>query len=108
MAAVKVAGWRFNGQIDKAELLVDGDLRPDAGIAGVFGGAFFPGVVAEFAFFWNGVKNPEALTGANVEAANLSLIVAHAARRHAFAKCGADDNSVSRDDRRGLNADFAG
>src|SRR5256885_8645169 len=108
MAAVKIAGGRFDGQIDKAELFVDGDLRPYASVAGVFGRAFFPCVVAELAFFRDGMKNPETLAGANVEAANVSLIVAHAAWRHAFAECGADYDGVSRDDRGRLNADFAG
>src|SRR5690242_759230 len=84
MAAVKIAGWRFDWQIDKAELLVDGDLRPDACVAGVFGGAFFPSVVAELAFFRDRVKNPETFAGTDVEAANVSFIVVHAARRHAF------------------------
>src|SRR5882724_1519942 len=108
MAAVKIAGWGFDRQIDKAELFVDGNLRPDAGVAGVFGGALFPGVVAKFAFLGDGVKNPEALAGTDVEAANVSFIVAHAAWRHAFAKCGADYDGVARGNGSRLNADFAG
>src|SRR5207248_8356963 len=97
-----------DGQIDEAELFVDGNLRPYASVAGVFGGALFPCVVAELAFFRDGVKNPETLAGTDVEAPNVSFIVAHAAWRHAFAKCGADYDGVARDNGSRLNADFAG
>src|SRR5207249_6824660 len=75
MATVKIAGGRFDGQIDEAELFVDGNLRPYASVAGVFGGALFPCVVAELAFFRDGVKNPETLAGTDVEAPNVSFIV---------------------------------
>ncbi len=94
MAAVVVAGGRFDGQVDQAELFVDGDLRPDAGVAGVLGRAVEPGIVAEFAFDRNGVEDPEALAGADVEAADVAFVVAHALGRHAFAEGRADDNGV--------------
>ena len=37
VAAVVVAGGQFDGQIHHAELLVDADLPPHAGVAGVIG-----------------------------------------------------------------------
>src|SRR5260370_42555158 len=95
-AAVKIAGGRFHGQVPQAELLVHSDLRPDSGVAGVFRRTLFPGVVAELAFLWDGMENPEALTGSHVESAHVALVVAHALRGHALAESRADDHGVFR------------
>src|SRR5438067_1019531 len=86
MAAVKIAGRRFYRQIHQPERFIHADLRPNAGVAGVFRRAVEPGVVPRFALFWNGMENPEALAGAHVEAAHIAFVVAHALRRHALAK----------------------
>ena len=83
MAAVIVAGRKFYGKVGKAQLFIDADLRPDAGIAGVFSRIFEPGVVAEFAGPGNGVEDPEALSRAYVEAAHISFDVGFAARNAA-------------------------
>src|SRR5882762_7205764 len=107
MAAVEVTSRRFNRQVDQAELLVHSDLGPDAGVSGVFCRAIIPSVVAKLTLFRNGVKDPEAFAGSNVEAAHITFVVAHAFGRHALAKSGADDYGIFGHDRRGLNAYFA-
>src|SRR5262249_4451914 len=103
----KVARWRLHWQINESKLFIDGDLRPNAGVAGVFRGAFFPGVVAKLALLRNSVKNPEALAGPHVEAARITLIVPHALRSHAFAEGGANDDGVFHNNGRRLNTNFA-
>src|SRR6185312_16127968 len=42
MAAVVVAGRQFDGQIDRVQLFVDGNLSPHAGVARVHPRFFFP------------------------------------------------------------------
>src|ERR1035438_4935049 len=90
VAAVVIAGGRFDRQVDQAELLIHGDLRPDAGVAGVVGGTVFPAVVAQFVLERDGVEDPESLAGAHVEAAHVAFVVAHALGSHAFAERGAE------------------
>ena len=58
MAAVKIAGGQFHGNVSHSQLLIHADLAPDAGISGIGRGIFFPGVVAEFVRPRNGVKYP--------------------------------------------------
>ena len=94
MAAVVVAGRDLDRQIGDAELLVDGHLRPDAGIAGVGPRVLEPRVVAELAGARNRVEDPQPLAGARVVAANVALRVGLAARRRAGAMRGADDDDV--------------
>ncbi len=108
MSAEIVAGWNFNGQVGDAELLVDGDLRPHAGVAGVGPRIFQPGVVAELTGPRDGVKRPEAFPGARVVAAHVPFRVGLAARRRSGAVRGADDDDVLGDDRRAVPRDFAG
>src|SRR6476660_7143900 len=79
VAAIIVTGRRFHRQVHQAKLLVHGHLRPDAGVAGVFGRAVLPGLVTGFALHGNGVEDPEALAGAHVEAAYVALVIAHGA-----------------------------
>src|SRR6185436_5952493 len=83
MAAEIVTGRIFNRQVCHAERFVDGDLRPDTGVAGVLERLFLPRVAAEFSRDWNGVEDPQALAGARVEAAHVALGVLHALRRRA-------------------------
>ena len=79
VAAVKIARRRFDWQVNQPELLVDGDLGPYARVAGVFGGAVQPGIVAELAFLRDGVEDPESLAGAHVKPSHIALVVALAA-----------------------------
>ncbi len=90
------------------ELFVDRDLSPHAGIAGVHPRFFFPRVVAELAELRNRVKDPQALAGFDVEAADVALFVLPAFWRAAGHVRGADDDGVLRDDRRRVQADLAG
>src|SRR5436190_11652077 len=106
MAAIVVAGRQFDRQVRHAELLVDADLTPDAGVAGVRPRVPLPRVVAEFARRRNGVEDPEALPGPDVEAANIPFDVRAAGRDAARLVRGADDDDVARDDRRGMQTDF--
>src|SRR5713226_8102083 len=104
---VKIAGRRLHRQVNQSELFVHRDLRPNPGVTGIFRGTLLPRVVAELALLRYGMENPEALAGSNVESANVSLIVAHALRGHAFAEGRADNYRVFSHDGRGLDADFA-
>ena len=83
MAAEIIAGRFFDGQVGDAEILVDGHLRPDAGVAGVLPRLLQPRVVAELAGLRNGVEDPQPLARAGVVAADVALGVLHAARRRA-------------------------
>src|SRR5215510_1228779 len=107
MAAVVVAGRQFDRQVRHAELLVDADLTPDAGIAGVRPRVALPRVVAKFAWRRNGVEDPEALAGSDVEAANVPFDIRAAGRHAARLVRGADDDDVARDDGRGMQTDFS-
>src|SRR6266478_185199 len=79
VAPVKITCRGFDWQVNQPELLVHGDLGPHARVAGVFGRAVQPGVVAELAFLGDGVKYPETFARAHVEPAHVTFIVAHAA-----------------------------
>ncbi len=72
MSAVIVVGRRAERQIDVAELIVNGEHRPDVGRAGVVGGAVVPGVVPELARLRDGVERPELLAGARIEAEDVA------------------------------------
>src|SRR5579871_4260424 len=108
MAAIKIACGTFHWQVGEPQFFVNGDLGPNSSVARVFGRALFPGVVAKFAFLWNRVKNPKALSGAYVKATDVAFVVAHAARRHTFTKCRADNDRIPGNDRCRLDADFTG
>ena len=58
--AVEVRRRRLDRQVGEAELFVDADLRPDAGVAVVRPRVLFPGVVAELARARNGVEASRA------------------------------------------------
>src|SRR5262249_35494209 len=105
--AVVVAGRLLDREIDRLELLVDGDLRPDARIARVLGRAAQPALGAELAGLRDGVEDPEPLARAHVVAADEALHVARALRIRARPMRGADDHDVFRDDRRRVQADLA-
>ena len=81
MAAVEVRRRRFHRQVDEAELFVDADLRPDAGVAVDRPRVVLPGVVAELAGTRNRVERPEQLAGAHVERAHQALGVVVRRRR---------------------------
>src|SRR5207237_1758918 len=78
MTAVVVARWQFNRQIRESELLVDRNLPPHAGIAGIRPRVALPRVVAELAETGNRVEDPEALSRADVEPGHVAFH-AHAA-----------------------------
>ncbi len=98
MAAVEIAGGRFDGQIDVAEFGIGAHGRPDGGVAGVFPGSVLPGFVAEFARLRDGVEGPEQLAGANVEAAHVARNVVLRRRRGAQLQRRADHDGVADDD----------
>src|SRR5438128_2040868 len=80
ITAVIVAGRHLDRQVRDPELLIDGDLRPDARVARVGGGLVLPCVRAELAGARDGMKDPEPLAGPHVEAADVPLDVPHALR----------------------------
>ena len=89
MAAVVVAGRQLDRQIGQAELFVDADLRPHAGVAGVRPRVVLPGVVAELAGLGNRVEDPQPLAGAHVEAADVALDVASCSSVRRRSRCAA-------------------
>src|SRR5690242_17057594 len=107
MAAVEIASRRLHRKVNQAQLLVCRHLRPHSRVAGVFGGAVQPGVVAEFAFLGNCVEDPQALAGAHIKPAHIALVVAHALGREALPEGSADDNRVFGDNRSRLYPDFS-
>src|SRR5262245_57470171 len=107
MAAVVVAGRQFDRQVRHAELLVDADLTPNTGIARVRPRVSLPRVVAKFARRRDGMENPEAFAGTDVEAANVPFDVRAAGRDAARLVRGADDDDVARNDGRGMQTDFS-
>ena len=106
MPAVVIARRHLDRHVDDAEFFVGAHLRPHAGVASVGGGVRIPGVVARFAFHRDGVEDPHALAGADIEAADVALDVSLAARCAAFAVGGANHDHVLGDDRRGMQADL--
>ena len=108
VAAVEVAGRHLDGDVDVAELFVAGQRRPRAGVAGVLPGVVLPGLVAELAGLRDGLERPDALAGADVEAADVAGNVRLRRRRGAGDHRGADDDDVAHDDRRRARADLAG
>ena len=104
---VVVAGRLLDGQIDRLELLVDGDLRPHARVARVLVRAAQPALGAELAAHRHRVEDPQPLARARVEAAHVAFRHARARRVRARRVRGADDDDVLRDDRRRVQADLA-
>src|SRR5207244_4418315 len=105
--AIIVAGRQLDGQVDHAQLLVDADLPPNAGVARVVGRIFLPSVAAEFADARDGVENPEPLARADVISANEAFLVAFAFRLTAGAMGRADDDGVAGNRGRGVQTHFA-
>src|SRR5688572_13285384 len=108
VAAVVIAGWHFNGQVDEPELRVGAHLRPDAGVAVEFGRTLEPGLVAELSALRDGVEDPQPFAGASVVAADVPFHVAHGARVPPGPVRGADDDDVADDERRGVQAELGG
>ena len=97
MAAVVIAGRRFDGQIHVAELFVGRERRPDGRVAGVRPRVVQPGVVAELAGLRNRVEGPQPFSGSHVEAANVALGVFLRSRRRAADHRRADHDDISHD-----------
>src|SRR5689334_25385231 len=73
MSAVVIARRRFDGQIDEAELFVDRDLTPDAGVARGLRRAVEPRAVPRLALLWHRVAGPEAFARARGDGGALAL-----------------------------------
>ena len=108
MTAIVVAGRRLDRQIRHPQFFIDGDLSPDAGVAGVRPRIVQPGIVAELARPRNRVEDPQPLARLDVESADVALFVALAARHAAGQVRGADDDGVPGDDRCGVQTNLAG
>src|SRR5205807_1861840 len=107
MSAEIVARGQLDGQVHNAELFIHRDLAPHARVAGVRPGIVQPGVDAVLAGLGDGVENPEAFAGANVESADVALHVFVAARDAARAVRGADDHDILGNYWSGVESDFA-
>src|SRR6516225_3314868 len=100
MATKKISSRTLNGQINQAEFLIDGDLGPDSRVAGVLCRAVQPAVITKLSLLGDGVKDPEALAGADIKGAHVSFVIAIADRSESFPKGGADNHDVFGHDRR--------
>src|SRR5215469_18948291 len=86
-AAIIIRGWRFDRHINVPKLRIDGDLRPDAGVAIYVGRSVFPGVVTELAFFRDRMKSPKKFAGLDVEGTHQPLGIVVRLYGHAFFEC---------------------
>src|SRR6185436_7161710 len=98
MATVVIARRQLHRHVDDAELLVGAHLRPHAGVAGVLGGVRIPRLEAGFALHRDGVEDPHALAGPDIESANVAFDVGLALRETTLTMRGANDDDVFRDD----------
>src|SRR5439155_11822736 len=103
-----IAGRQLDWKIRDAELFVDGDLAPDAGVAGVGPGILLPRVDAEFAGLGNGVEGPEALPSADVESADVAFDMLSGDGGAAGEVGRANDHDIFSDHGGGVQSDFAG
>ena len=108
MAAVIIARRHFDRQVGHAQLFVNGYLPPDAGVARISPGVVQPGIVAELIRLRDGVKDPETLAGAGVEAPDVPLGLLLGRRGPSRQMRGADEDDAIGNDRRGVEADLAG
>ena len=108
MPAVIVGRRRLHRQVDQAKILVDGDLRPDTGVAVDGPRLVLPRVVAELARTRNRVERPQQLARPHVERAHQALGVVVRGDRRAFPHGGADDRDVFHDRRGRVDADLTG
>ena len=106
--AVKVRRGVFHGQVNQAELFINRDLRPHAGVAVDGPRLVLPGVVAELAGTGNRVERPEHFAALHVEGTDQALGVVVGPDRHAFLERRADDDDVLDDSRGRMEADLAG
>src|SRR5262249_57155063 len=83
MAAIIVVGRRLDRQIGVAELGIDRDRRPHAGVAGVAVGIALPGIGTELARLRHSVERPFLLAGARIERQHVAGRVAHIVRNEA-------------------------
>src|ERR1700687_684049 len=72
MATVVIPGGRLYRQVGKPQFLVDRHLRPETRVARMLGGDIEPRVVAELAPARDRVEDPQALTRAHVERADVA------------------------------------
>ena len=107
MTAVQVRRGIFNRQIHEPELLVDGNLRPDARVAVDRPRFLLPGIVAEVARLGNRVERPQQLAALRVPRAHQPLGVVVGLHRQPFAERRADDDRVLGDRRRRVEPDLA-
>src|SRR5205085_4606792 len=100
LATVIIGARRLDRQIDQAQLLVDGDLRPHAGVAVDAPGVVLPAVAALFAGLGDGLETPNQPAGPDVERARQPLGVVAGLDGHPFLHRGPDQHGVLDDGRR--------
>src|SRR5207302_9120126 len=105
MAAVVIAGGQLDGKVGHSKFFVDADLAPDAGIACVSSRVVFPRFGPVFVGQRDGMENPEALSGPDIESPDVPLHILLAHRNAAGLMRRADDDGVARDDRSGVESD---
>src|ERR1700704_2110555 len=102
MPTIIIASGKFHGKVSHSQFLIDGDLTPNARIAGVIRRILFPSVVTELSRLGDGVEDPQPLAGARVESSNVAFDVGLAARHAAGAVRCADNHGVAGYNRCGM------
>src|SRR5262249_43269955 len=108
MAAVEIGRRRFDRQIHQAEIFIDGDLRPHAGVPVYRPRLVLPRVVPEFAGARDRVERAHLLAGLHVERAHEPFAVVVRRDRRALAHRRADNDDVLDHGGGGVDTDLAG
>ena len=106
MAAIVVSRRGLDWQVDQSEFFIHRDLSPHAGVARLRCGIVQPCVRTKLVRQRNRVKDPEALAGADVICADISLVIVVRLRRHPFPECSTGDHHVFGDNGRGVDPDL--
>src|SRR5882672_2098517 len=98
---------QFDRQIYQTKFFIDGDLGPNAGVAGIGVGIFFPAVVPIFGTDRNGMEDPETFARAHIKSTNVSFYGTKAVGIGPGCMCGPDNNDIASDDRCSMQSDFS-
>src|SRR5258706_11922204 len=77
VAAIIIIGRRFYRQISKTQFGIDGNGRPDAGVAGVSVSPAFPSIRSKLSCLWNRVEHPLLSAGTRIEGHHVAGRISH-------------------------------
>src|SRR5262249_44585928 len=106
VSAIVVAGRQLNWQVNGFEFFIDADLSPNPCVACVRRGVVFPRLISVFICERNGVKNPQSLSGFDVETTNVAFDIALASRHSSGFERRADNYDIFCDNRSRVQSDL--